>query len=186
MDAAVATQEAGDERPVLIMAQDEGCFGRISRAKRCWAPPGVRPHAPTQVVREYLYAYAAVAPALGQMVSLILPEASTAMMNRFLEEVSRVFSTYFIVMQVDGAGWHRANDLVVPENVRLISQPAYSPELNPVEHIWDELREKHFHNRCFPSLECVTEALCQGLTALAENSERLRSLTNFLHLNVRR
>lgn len=100
-------------------------------------------------MREYLYAYAAVAPALGQMVSLILPDASTAMMNRFLEEVSRVFSTYFIIMQVDGAGRHRANDLVVPENIRLISQPAYSPELNPVEHIWDELREKHFHNRCF-------------------------------------
>ena len=112
---AVATKEAGDERPKsLIMAQDEGCFGRISRPKRCWAPLGMRPHAPTQVVREYLYAYAAVAPALGQMVSLILPEASTAMMNRFLEEVSRVFSTYFIVMQVDGAGWHRANDLVRP------------------------------------------------------------------------
>jgi len=169
----------------LIMAQDEGCFGRISRAKRGFAPPGVRPHALTQVVREYLYAYAAVERALGQMVSLILPEASTVMMNRFLEEVSRVFSTHFVVMQVDGAGWHRANDLVIPENIRLIPQPAYSPELNPVEHIWDELREKYFHNRCFPSLECVTEALCQGLTALAENSERLRSLTNFPHLSVR-
>ena len=158
---------------------------RISRAKRGFAPPGMRPHAPTQVVREYRYAYAAVAPALGQMVSLILPEASTTMMHRFLEEVSCVFSTYFIVMQVDGAGWHRANDLVVPENIRLIPQPAYSPELNPVEHIWDELREKHFHNRCFPSLECVTEALCQGLTALVDDAERLRSLTNFPHLNVR-
>ena len=70
--AAVATRAAGDERPVLIMAQDEGCFGRISRAKRCWAPSGMRPRVPTQVVREYTYVYAAVAPALGQMVSLIL------------------------------------------------------------------------------------------------------------------
>lgn len=102
--AAVATRTPDGERPVLIMAQDEGCFGRISRVKRCWAPAGVRPHVPAQVVREYLYVYAAVAPAQGQMVSLILPEASTAMMNRFLEEVSRVFSTHFIVMQVDGAG----------------------------------------------------------------------------------
>jgi hypothetical protein len=63
------------------MAQDEGCFGRISRAKRCWAPPGMRPHAPVQVVREYMYAYAAVAPAQGQMISLVLPEASTAIAN---------------------------------------------------------------------------------------------------------
>ena len=95
----VATRPTEDERPVLIMAQDEGCFGRISRAKQCWAPPGMRPHAPAQVVREYVYAYAAVAPAQGQMVSLVLPEASTSMMNLFLEQVSQSFSKYFIVMQ---------------------------------------------------------------------------------------
>ena len=166
------------------MAQDEGCFGRISRAKRCWAPPGIRPHAPAQVVREYMYAYAAVAPAQRQMISLVLPEASTAMMNLFLEQVGQTFSKYFILMQVDQAGWHRAKDLVVPENIRLTPQPAYSPELNPVEHIWDELREKYFHNRIFPSLEALIDVLCQGLCHLADDAERLRSLTGFPHLKI--
>jgi putative transposase len=166
------------------MAQDEGCFGRISRAKRCWAPPGVRPHVPAQVVREYTYVYAAVAPDLGQMISLILPEASTVMMNLFLEQVSQTFPNFFIVMQMDQAGWHRANDLVIPENIRLLPQPAYSPELNPVEHIWEELREKYFHNRLFSSLDRLIEVLCQGLTALADDAERLRSLTGFPHLKV--
>jgi hypothetical protein len=118
------------------------------------------------VVREYLYAYAAVAPVLGQMVSLILPDASTAMMNRFLEEVSRVLSTYFIVMQVDGAGWHRAHDLVVPENIRLISQPAYSPELNPVEHIWEELREKYFFTIAVSFRSNVSQRRCVGASRL--------------------
>ena len=60
----MSTQEAGDERPVLILAQDEGCFGRISEVKRAWAPPGMRPSVPVQVVREYVYVYAAVAPSL--------------------------------------------------------------------------------------------------------------------------
>jgi len=166
------------------MAQDEGCFGRTSRAKRCWAPPGVRPQVPVQVVREYTYVYTAVAPALGQMVSLILPDASTEMMNLFLEQTSQTFCKHFIVMQVDGAGWHRANELVIPENIRLIPQPAYSPELNPVEHIWDELREKYFQNRIFSSLDLLIEQLCQGLNDLADNPERLRSLTGFPHLNV--
>jgi DDE superfamily endonuclease len=119
-------------------------------------------------------------------VSLILPETSTAMMNLFLEHVSRSFPDYFIVMQVDQAGWHRSQELVVPANIRLIPQPAYSPEVNPVEHVWDELREKCFHNRIFPSLDGVIEALCQGLTALADDPERLRSLTSFPHLNVLR
>jgi DDE superfamily endonuclease len=166
------------------MAQDEGRFGRISRAKRCWAPPGMRPHAPAQVVREYLHAYAAVAPAPGQMVSLVLPEASTSMMNLFLEQVSQSFSKSFLVMQVDQAGWPSAKDLAIPENIRLIPQPAYSPELNPVEHIWDEWREKYFHNRIFSSLDPLIDTLCQGLNDLANDAERLRSLTNFPHLKI--
>ena len=81
MEAAVATREADDERPVLILAQDEGRFGRIGRPGRCWAPPGIRPHAPAQLIRESMYVFAAVAPVTGDLVSLILPEASTAMMN---------------------------------------------------------------------------------------------------------
>jgi len=166
------------------MAQDEGCFGRISRAKRCWAPPGIRPPAPAQVVREYMYAYAAVAPTQGQMVSLVLPEASTAMMNLFLEQVGQTFSKYFIIMQVDQAGWHSAKDLVVPENIRLIPQPAYSPELNPVEHIWEELREKAFFNRAFASLDAVIDTLCEQLRQLEDNSKLLHSMTYFPHFRM--
>jgi len=105
-------------------------------------------------------------------------------MNLFLEQVSQTFSKYFIVMQVDQAGWHSAKDLVIPENIRLIPQPAYSPELNPVEHIWDELREKYFHNRVFSSLDRLIDVLCQGLNALADDAERLRSLTSFPHLKI--
>ncbi len=116
------------------MAQDEGCFGRISRPIRCWAPPGIRPHVPSQFVREYVYVYSAVAPAQGKMTSLILPAADSAMMTLFLEHVSRTESSYFIVMQVDRASWHHSDELVIPSNIRLIEQPAYSPEVNPVEH----------------------------------------------------
>jgi hypothetical protein len=62
------------------------------------------------------------------MTSLVLPTANTAMMQLFLEHVSQTFAAYFIVMQVDRAGWHGAKALVVPDNMRLIPQPAYSPE----------------------------------------------------------
>ena len=113
VEATAATKEAGDERPVLILALDEGCSGRISQVKRAWAPPGMRPHVPVQVVREYVYVYAAVAPAQGQMVSLILLETSTEMMNLFLEHVSRTFPEHFIVMQVDQARWHRSQELFI-------------------------------------------------------------------------
>jgi putative transposase len=76
------------------------------------------------------------------MTSLILPSVDTAMMNIFLQHVSQVFSEYFLVVQVDRAGWHHSTDLVIPQNIRLLPQPAYSPELNPVEHLWKGIRKK--------------------------------------------
>jgi hypothetical protein len=88
------------------------------------------------MVREYTYVSAAVAPAEGKMTALVLPTANTAMLHLFLEQVSQTFKEYCIVMQVDRAGWHEAKALVVPENIRLIAQPADSPELNPAEHRW--------------------------------------------------
>jgi hypothetical protein len=163
------------------MAEDEGRFGLVSIPRRAWAPPGVRPRAPRQVVREYTYVYAVVAPAEGKMTSLVLPTANTAMMQLFLEHVSYMYADYFIVMQVDRAGWHSAKALLVPENIRLIPQPAYSPELNPVEHIWEELREKQLSNLALATLDEVVEKVCDGLRLLESDLERLRSMTYFPH-----
>ena|SRR2546423_7589982 len=166
------------------MAQDEGRFGRISTPKRAWAPPGVRPKAPRQVVRQSTYVYAAVAPEQGLMTALILPSADTTMMNIFLAQVAQDFADYFIVMQVDQAGWHRSKELHIPENIRLIFQPPYSPEVNPVEHLWEEVREKYLHNRLFQELADLTEVLCQALSELADKKDRLRSMMFFPHFRV--
>lgn len=166
------------------MAADEGRFGRIGEVRRAWCPPGVRPLVAKQVVREYVYAYAAVAPALGQMTSLVLPYANSEMMNLFLEQVSQEFCDYFIIMQVDRASWHHSEALVVPENIRLVLQPPHSPELNPTEHLWEEVREKYFYNQVYESIDAVLETLCQGLQQLMKVPERLRSMTYFPHLRL--
>jgi hypothetical protein len=167
-----------------MRAQDEGGFGRISTPKRCWAAPGVRPQAPRQVVREYVDADTAVAPACGIMTSLILPSAHTAMRNRFLEHVAQTLAAYFIVMPVDRAGWHTAHALKIPENSRLIPQPSYRPALHPGEHSWDEVREKWFPNRGFQALSQGVDTLAAGLRALAAHPARVRSMTNFPHFRV--
>jgi hypothetical protein len=163
------------------MAQDEGRFGRSTVPRRCWVPPGMRARAPRQVVREYSYAFTAVAPREGWMYSLILPQANSEMMSLFLAHVAQEYAGYFIVMQVDRAGWHGSATLVVPENIRLLPQPAHSPEVQPTEHIWDEVREKRFHNRAFDDLDAVEAALVEELNALRADPERVRSLTYFPH-----
>jgi hypothetical protein len=106
------------------------------------APPGVRPTCPRQVVRESLYGFAAIAPATGEMTALILPHCATEAMNLFLHTLSCEFASRLVVVQTDRAGWHRSAALRVPDNVRLLYQPAHSPELNPVEHLWDDLRSE--------------------------------------------
>jgi transposase len=184
VEEAIESRDPEDERPVLKMAQDEACFGRISTTRRSWAPKHIRPLTPRQVIREYTYVYAVVAPKDGKMASLILPSADTSMMNLFLQHVSHTFSKYFLVIQVDQAGWHSSKDLIIPENIRLIPQPAYSPELNPVEHIWEELREKAFSNRIFVSLEAVIDTLCDQLLRLEGNSMLLHSMTYFPHFKM--
>ena len=164
------------------MTQDEGRFGRLSDTRRAWSPPGMRPVAPHQVIRQYLYAFVAVAPLLGRMTALLLPWANTEMMSIFLAQVAEDFRDSFVVMLIDGAGWHVSNGLSIPENIRLIRQPSHSPELNPTEHIWEELREKHFHNRAFNSLDEVADVLVIGLNQLSDQPDKIRSMTSFPYI----
>jgi transposase len=161
------------------MFEDEARFGRISEPRRCWAPPGVRPEVSTQFIREYEYAFAAVSPQDGLLDTLVLPTVNTEAMGIFLAEVSQRHADEWIVMVLDGAGWHRAKRLKVPANMRLISLPPWSPQLNPVEHVWEEVREKWFANRVFDSLSVVEEQLMTALKTLEEDSPRVASLTGF-------
>jgi transposase-like protein len=164
---------------VRILFEDEARFGRLSDPRRCWAPPGVRPEVHTQFVREYEYAFAAVSPQDGLLDTLVLPTVNTEAMNIFLAEVSRRHAEEFLIMVLDGAGWHKARRLLVPANMRLLFLPPWSPQLNPVEHVWDEMREKWFANRVFARLRAVEEQLMAALKALEEDLPRVASLTGF-------
>src|SRR5208337_1838505 len=162
-----------------LMLQDEGRFGRISTPQRCWAPRGIRPYVPSQIVREYTYAYVPVSPHDGTMDSLILPQVSEQAMSIFLREVSNRHPDEFILMVMDGAGWHKAKALTVPANMALIFLPPYSPQLNPVEHLWDHIREDGFRNKAFNSIEAVEDQLMQSLEALEKDPSLVASMTGF-------
>lgn len=169
---------------MLILAEDEGRFGRISEPRSCWAPASERPIAPKQIIREYVYAYSAVCPSLGKMTSLILPRADSEMMSLFLQHVSEEFKDYIVIIVMDKAGWHTSKRLMLPPNVKILPLPPYSPELNPVEHIWDELREKSLSNKAFDNLDELENALCKGLMKITNNHEKVKSMTNFDYLNI--
>ena len=161
------------------MFQDEARFGRINDPRRCWAPQGVQPEVGMQIVREYTYPFGAVSPHDGTLDSLVLPVVTAEAMSIFLAEVALRHPEDFILMFLGRAGWHRAHDLAVPKNMRLEALPPYSPQLNPIEHIWDEIWEKWFANEVFNSLDAMEDRLVEALVALENDKELVASTTGF-------
>jgi hypothetical protein len=86
--------------------------------------------------------------------------------------------------RVDQASWHISDKLNLPENIRLIPQTDRSPELNPVEHLWEAIRENYFYNEVFDSLENVIDTLCESLNFFNSVPEKLKSMTYFPHLRI--
>ena len=172
-------RQAERGRHVRLMFQDEGRFGLLGSPRRCWAPHGTRPVVGARLERKYIYAFSAVSPHDGVLDSLVLPWVSAETMSMFLSEVAQRHAEEFIVMVMDQAGWHIAGDLAVPQNMRLIFLPPYSPELNPAEHLRESLREDCFANHVFANLDAVESALISGLVALESNPTRTRSMTGF-------
>ena len=167
------------QTPLRLMFEDEARFGRMTDPLRCWAPLGCRPEVNLQRVREYTHVFGAVCPHDGQMVSLILPDADTVAMTIFLAEVARCYPNEHVLMFLDRAGWHRAKRLQIPENITLDWLPPYSPQCNPQELVWRELRCKSLANRDFMSLSAVEDALSESLANLASQSRQIQSLTGF-------
>jgi hypothetical protein len=161
------------------MFQDEGRFGLLGTPRRCWAPCGTRPVVGARLERKYIYAFSAVSPHDGVMDSLVLPWVSAQTMSLFLTEVAQRHADEFVLMVMDQAGWHLAGELVVPDNMRLLFLPPYSPELNPAEHLWESIREDCFANHVFADLDAVECALTAGLRNLEADSCRTRSMTAF-------
>jgi putative transposase len=175
--AALLTREVVADRPVRLMFQDEARFGRMVRPKRCWAPEPLRPVIRNGYERQFVYVYGAVSPLQGELDWRLCREMNTARMGEFLLQVSQAHPTELLVMVVDGASSHKAKDLVIPHNLRLLPLPPYAPELNPQEHVWDEVREKEFPNRVFDHLDAVIRQLEHGLIRVAADHQALRSLT---------
>jgi transposase len=161
------------------MFQDEARFGRMNEPKRCWAPPGIRPIVGHQLIREYTYAYAAVSPLDGLADFLILPYMNAKLMSLFLAEVAKRHPEEYIFMIIDGAPCHQETALVIPDNIRITTLPPYCPELNPTEHVWDEIREKFFPNVVFGSLEAVEDQLVEAIVFLEKNPTIVQSITGF-------
>ena len=164
------------------MFADEARFGRMNRIRPCWAPLGTRPAVAAQLIRQYISLYGAVSPKDGTCVYLIMPTSNTASFQVFLQVLARRFARQDILLVLDCAPNHRCGALAVPRNISSLYLPPYSPELNPKENIWDEIREKIFKNFALKSMDAVRAKLKQAILYLERNPTLVRSITSFPYI----
>ena len=169
-------------RRLRVMFADEARFGRMNRPRPCWAPTGIRPEVAAQLIREYIYLYGAVCPKDGRCVYLIMPASDTGCFQIYLDVLSKKFRTQHILLVLDGAPNHQCGILAVPDNISLLFLPPYSPELNPKENLWDEIREKIFKNFALKSMNAVRAKLQQAVLYIERNPKIVKSITSFPYI----
>ena len=130
---------------------------------------------PCHHIREYRYVYGAVEPLIGESCFVVMPYCNTESMNMFLEELSNTFLRDKIILVCDGAAWHKSGSLRIPENIELVFIPPYTPEMNPIEQIWKEIRKRGFKNEVFQTLQKVVDRLCDTICSLS--NETIKSIT---------
>lgn len=162
------------EKNVRLMFQDEAGFGRINKPRSCWISDKMRPTIAGQHIREYRYAYGAVDPMDGENYFIIAPACNSDWMGAFLSELSTAYPDDHLILVMDNAVWHKAKAIHWPENIECAFIPPYTPEMNPIEQIWKELR-KSFANKFFKTLKHVINHLEKAIYHL--NSQTVISIT---------
>ena len=99
-----------------------------------------------------------------------MPYCNTDCMNVFLKALSETYPKEKIMLVCDGASWHTSKGLAIPDNIEILHIPPYTPEMNPIEQIWEKLREKGFRNEAFPSLSKVVDKLCSVICDLTADT----------------
>jgi transposase len=126
--------------------------------------------------------YGAVSPKDGTCAYLIIPRSDTACFQAFLNALWRKFARQDILLVLDGAPNHRCRDLMLPDNISLFFLPPYSPELNPKENLWEEIREKIFKNYALKSIDAVRTKLKQAILYIERNPAMVKSITTFPYI----
>ena len=157
--------------------QDEARIGQKNKLTRRWARRGTRPRAPRDQRTEWAYIFGAICPAKGKGAGLVMPWCDTDAMAAHLIEISAAVDPgAHAVLIVDQAGWHLTPKLAILDNITVLALPPRSPELNPVENVWQFMRDNWLSNRIFKSYEDIVALCCQAWNNLIDQPWKIMSL----------
>ena len=169
------------DRVVELWAADEHRAGLKPIRRRVWAKKRQRPIAVSHPRYEWLYLYAFVHPASGAVQWFSGSTVDTDLFTQILASFARAGGAgpkKLILLVLDGAGWHVSPDLAIPEGIRLVFLPSYSPELQPAEHLWP-LTNEAIVNKHFDTLDELDETLAVRCRVLTAQPDTLKAHTLF-------
>lgn len=157
--------------------QDEARVGQQGTLTRVWGERNSRPRAVRQTEYQWSYVFGAVDPLTGRSSALIAPTVSTRLMSEHLRMIAQeAGEDTHVVLVLDGAGWHKANDLIVPDSMTLLFLPPYAPELMPMERVWAWMRQHDLSNRVFKDAAHIDRACKESWNRLTP--DRLQTITD--------
>ncbi len=164
-------------KKIEIWFQDEARIGQKNKITRRWARRGSRPRAPHDQRTNWVYIFGAICPAKGKGAGLVMPYCDTHAMQAHLREISQAVEPgAHAVLILDPAGWHMSARLVVPDNITLLPLPPRSPELNPVENVWQFMRDNWLSNRVFQTHDDILDHCCEAWNKLVDQPWRIMSI----------
>jgi len=164
-------------KQIEIWWQDEARIGQKNARTRIWARRGTRPTQPADQRYKNAYIFGAICPAKGKGAALVLPRADTEAMQLHLIEISKnVARNAHAAVLMDRAGWHITDKLNVPKNITIILLPSRSPELNPVENVWQYMRENWISTLVFETYEAIVDTGCSAWNKLTAQPEIITSI----------
>jgi hypothetical protein len=173
----IAQAKGIDVGTIEIWFADEARIGQKNKITRRWAQRGTRPVAPKDQRTASTYIFGAICPQQGKGAALVLPRCNTEAMGLHLAEIANIVAPgAHAVLLVDQAGWHLSHQLLVPPNITIVPLPPKCPELNPVENIWQFIRDNWLSNRVFLSLEDIVGHCCEAWNKLIDQPWRIMSI----------
>lgn len=181
--ADIVAEEAARHPDTAIetFATDEHRIGLKPVTRRVWAPIGERPIAHGHHRFEWLYVTAFVSPATGECFWYVANGVSKA----FFAELLRTFAEEagagkdrIIVLVLDNAGWHTEAGLDVPDGIRLVHLPPYTPEVQPAERLWT-LVDQPIVNKHVADIDALDTIISARCDALADNRKAIKGQTGF-------
>jgi transposase len=164
-------------KPLEIWFQDEARIGQQGTLTRVWARRGTRPQAPRDRRYDWAYLFGAICPGKAKTAAIVVPCANMDTMNAHFAAIAKaVARDAHAIIVLDGAGWHTGRRLKLPANISLLPLPPYSPELNPVENVWQYLRHNQLANRIYENYDDIVEACCDAWQKLASRPSLIKTI----------